>query len=166
MSTWVDNTRLFFWKRFRDSTSENKKENDSEDNVAVNYAELLSTATSEPFSFNNGETTLGVQFEPNIVPTKLNVELHQYLNLMNDNKCSTRLYFGLTMEECQQLWKAKVSNITFPWQKATGFNWLAMWPSRIAINNWLTTRRTKVTSTRRRTTRGFGFQHLIVLCHY
>ena len=82
--------------------------------MAVNYAELLSTATSEPFSFNNGETTLGVQFEPNIVPTKLNVELHQYLNLMNDNKCSTRLYFGLTMEECQQLWKAKVSNITFP----------------------------------------------------
>ena len=80
--------------------------------MAVNYAELLSTATSEPFSFNDGETALGVQFEPNIVPTKLNVELHQYLNLMNDNKCSTCLYFGLTMEECQQLWKAKVQTFS------------------------------------------------------
>ena len=51
-------------------------------------------------------------------------------------------------------------------KKATGFNWLAMSPSRIAINNWLTTWRTKVTSRRRRTTCGFGIEHVIVLCHY
>ena len=85
--------------------------------MAVNYAELLSVATSEAFSFNDGETTLRVQFEPNIVPVKPNVELHQYLNVMNDDKCSTRLCFGLTREECQQLWKAKVSDSSLAtWQ--------------------------------------------------
>ena len=73
--------------------------------MAVNYAVLpRRTTTGEAFSFNNGETT--------IVPIKTNVELHdQYLNLMNDNKCSTLVYFGLTMEGNQQGFKQFPGNL-------------------------------------------------------
>ena len=98
----------------------------SEGNMAVNYAELPSRTISEAFSFNDGETTLGVQFKPNIVPIKPNVDYHQYLKVMNDNKCSTRLYFGLTMEEDHRptTLEAKVSNsfLANSEKKATGFN--------------------------------------------
>ena len=100
-------SRFDRWKQQRKPYSEN--------NMAVNYAELPSLprkATGEAFSFNSNETTLGCQSpnNPTTVPIKPNVKLHQYLNMMNDNKCSTRVYFGLTVEEYQQLWKAKVSN--------------------------------------------------------
>ena len=113
MSTWVDNTRLFFSEDVVEiRQAKTRKKTTQKTTWPSTMLNCLGTATSEPFSFNDGETTLGVQFEPNIVPTKLNVELHQYLNLMNDNKCSTCLYFGLTMEECQQLWKAKVQTFS------------------------------------------------------
>ena len=118
VSTWVDKTRRFFsgvsWMFDRRNQERNRY---SEGNMAVNYAELPSRTISEAFSFNDGETTLGVQFKPNIVPIKPNVDYHQYLNVMNDNKCSTRLYFGLTMEEDQQLWKPRFQNVSWQTQR-------------------------------------------------
>ena len=97
--------------------------------MAVNYAELpslLRRATGEAFSFNNDETRLGCRSpnNPTTVPIKPIVELDQDLNMMNDNKYSTRVYFVLTVEEYQQLWKAKASNtfLATLGKKATGFN--------------------------------------------
>ena len=70
--------------------------------MAVNYAELPSLvrrATGEAFSFSNDETTLGCQSpnNPTTVPIKPNVELHQYLNMMNNIQQSTCVHFGLTV---------------------------------------------------------------------
>ena len=169
MSPWVDNTRLFFSEdvfeirqaKARKKTAQKTTWPSTMLNCLArqHVSHSASTMVRQHWVSSSNQTLC----QPN---STWSCTSTSSLNLMNDNKCSTRLYFGLTMEECQQLWKAKVSNITFSWEKATGFNWLAMWPSRIAINNWLITRRTKITLTRRRTTPGFGFQHLIVLCHY
>ena len=103
MSTGVDNMKLLFCRRIRDSTGESNKENDTQKTAWLSTTLICKgAATGHAFSFNDDETTLGCWTDTQPLCQSKPMWSCTSTSTMNDNKCSTCVCFGLTVEEYQQ----------------------------------------------------------------